>query len=410
MPIDVRPRAHDHLEELMVPLSTAFGMAPSPERVARARSLPELEVLFGAHDGGAVVGCGGAYTFGMTVPGGVAVETSGLTLVAVLPTHRRRGILRAMMRHHLDQAHARGQVLAALYASEGSIYGRFGYGMAALRGEMEIRKERAVFSRPSSDLAAGARVRLVSEEEAASTFPLVHERLRLARPGMLTRSDAWWRVRRTSDPEWLRAGRPPLQRVLLEIGGRPAGYALYRFGAAVFSTEKPIPIEVVECLADSLAATRALWTYLFSIDIVESFHASLVPPDHPLLFLIAEPGRLNLRLVDGLWVRLVDVGAALSQRGYPAAASREPLVIEVVDAFCPWNAGRYRLVDGAAARTDEPAEVVVDVDALGAAYLGSFSFSQLALGGRVTELRGGALERADGLFRAGLQPWCLEIF
>jgi predicted acetyltransferase len=189
--------------------------------------------------------------------------------------------------------------------------------------------------------------------------------------------------------------------------GRPAAYALYRLGAALAAMPPELPLDVVECIGDSPDATRAMWQYLFEIDLVQTFRATMLPVDHPLVLQLAEPARLKLQLQDGLWVRLVDVGAALSKRGYGAG---EPLVIEVADELCPWNQGRWRLSDGVARRTEEAADLAMDVATLGAAYLGAFTFSQLAHAGRVAQRSPRALEKADALFRTGLLPWCPEIF
>jgi predicted acetyltransferase len=405
MSIEIRALPREMAAELLGPISTAFGFAVTPERIERVRSVPELDTFLGACDGDAIVGASAAFDFEVTVPGGVAVKTSGLTLVAVLPTHRRQGLLRRMMVSHLDGAHRRGQSVAALYASEGGIYGRFGYGMAALRGEVELRRERAALG--GSVSGHDERFRLLTEEQAAVALPPVYERIRHQRPGMLSRSESWWRVRRLGDPDWLRAGRPPLQRVVLEVGGRPVAYALYRLGAALTTMPAELPLDVVECIGDSPGSTRAMWQYLFGVDLVQTFRASFLPVDHPVLLQIAEPARLGLRLQDGLWIRLVDVGAALSKRGYGPG---EPVVIEVTDELCPWNQGRWRLAAGVASRTDQDADLAMDVATLGAAYLGAFGFSQLAQAGRVSERSVGALRRADALFRADLLPWCPEIF
>jgi predicted acetyltransferase len=132
-----------------------------------------------------------------------------------------------------------------------------------------------------------------------------------------------------------------------------------------------------------------------------------LPPDHPLFLLLAYPRRARYRMYDGLWVRLVDVGAALSGREYAAEGS---VVFEVHDAVCPWNEGRWKLEDGAASRTEEAAELALDVDALGSAYLGAVSFAQLRDGGRVQELVDGAVGRADALIGWRPLPWCPEIF
>jgi predicted acetyltransferase len=406
--VDIRLVARDRLFELIGPISTAFGLGMTEDRAARFGSVPELDLLIGACEGEAIVGSAAAFSFDMTVPGGTAVRTAGLTIVAVLPTHRRRGILRQLMRRHLDEARRRGQAIAALYASEGGIYGRFGYGMAALRGEIDLSRDRTAF------VAGGAvpgdvRVRLVGEEEAALVCARIWERVRPTRPGMLSRSDTWWRVRRVSDPEPPHAGRPPLQRALVEIDGQAAAYALYRLGASMSAQSRDVPLDVVEALGDSPAATRALWRYLFDIDLVRSFRATHLPPDHPLVFLLADPARLRLCLGDGLWVRLVDVGAALSLRRY---GEGPPVVIEVDDRFCPWNTGRYLLGGAGVERTplDAEPELTLDVDALGAVYLGGFGVGALARAGRVVERAPGALRRADALLRCDLHPWCPEMF
>ena len=134
----------------------------------------------------------------------------------------------------------------------------------------------------------------------------------------------------------------------------------------------------------------------------------LLPVDHPLLLLVAEPRRLRWSVRDALWVRLVDVGAALAARAY---AATDPVVLEVVDEFCPWNHGRWRVSAAAVERTSAAADLSADVTALGSVYLGGFSWMQLARSLRVTELQPGGLARADALFtRHDPAPWCPEIF
>jgi predicted acetyltransferase len=194
--------------------------------------------------------------------------------------------------------------------------------------------------------------------------------------------------------------------VLVEQDGAPAGYALYRHKLSVVRGLSDSQIVVREALATN-EATPALWRYLLEIDWVARVTADLLPIDHPLIFLAARPRYLRLELHDGLWVRLVDVGAALSGRAYGGDG---PVVFDVRDDFCPWNAGRWRLEGGEAARSDEAADLALDVTALGSAYLGGFGFAQLARAGRVEELREGAIARADALFRADRTPWCPEIF
>lgn len=398
----------DQVAEFLGPLSATFGFALTPERVERLRGIAELDVLVGAYEGDSLVGSTGAFDFELTVPGGVAVPTAGLTHGAVLPTHRRRGLLRMLVRSLLEGAHRRGQPLAALYGLEG-IHWRFGFGIAARSGEIELRKEHAILSGARTAPGEGEtdRFRLVTEAEAATKFPPVYDRARRNRLGMLSRSDSWWRLRRLSDPAWLRADRPPLQRVLLERENQPVAYALYRFGAMVTWAAADLPLDVVECIGESPAALRAMWQYLFEIDLVRTFRATRLPLDHPLFFQLADPSPLRLQLRTGLWIRLVDVGAALPKRSYAAAV---PLVIEVSDEMCPWNQGRWYVSDRGASRTEESADLVMDVATLGAAYLGAFTFSQLAQAGNVSVRSAGALAKADALFRADLLPWCPELF
>ncbi|MFT3775118.1 MAG: GNAT family N-acetyltransferase [Minicystis sp.] len=404
MSIEIRPIAADRIAELMTPIGTAFGIAFTPLYLDRARSLTELDVRIGAYDGDTIVGAAGSFTFDMTVPGPVPVETAGLTLVAVVPTHRRQGVLRSLMREHLDGARARGQVMAGLWASEGPIYGRFGYGMAAVAGDVELPRDRTAFIGPA---APPWRARFLSEEEAMVVCPPIWDAARRTTVGMVTRSPGWWRARRLANPEGLRAGRGPLQRVLLEIDGRPAAYALYRFAYPVPHREPLPPIDVHEAMATSPGATRAIWRYLLDIDLAPSFRALQLSPDHPLLHMLADPRRLGMRLRDSVWVRLVDVAAALSKRGY---SSDGRLVIEVEDTFCPWNTGCYRIAGGVAERTGEAPDLAMGVSELSAAYMGGVSFSALAAAGRVIERREGALEEGDRMFRTARLPWCPETF
>ena len=160
-------------------------------------------------------------------------------------------------------------------------------------------------------------------------------------------------------------------------------------------------------MATSPEATAEIWRFLFDVDWMDRVRAGLLPVDHPLFLLLAEPRRLAYRMGDGLWVRLVDVGAALGARTYRAG---EPVVLDVADAFCPWNEGRWRVGQGAVARTEDDAALRLDVSALGSVYLGGFTFGQLARAGRLAELEPGGIDRADTLFATDRAPWCPEIF
>lgn len=382
-------------------ISHYFGNVVDEERAEQfARNLP-VERMLAARDGDEVVGGAGAFPFELSVPGGRRVAAGGVTVVGVLPTHRRRGVLGALMRVQLDDLHARGEPVAFLWASEGTIYGRFGYGMASLQVEIALARERTAYAAPAEPYG---RLRFVSRDEALAAYPPVYERVLERRPGMFARTAAWWE--RTL-PEAPRFGGPPHERVLLEADGAQQGYAVYQVHQTWAHGSSTGHVQVLEALGATPAATRAVWRYLLDLDWTAEIRADKLPVDHPLFLLLAEPRRLQAEVTDCLWVRLVDVGEALSARGYAAG---EELVLEVRDAFCPWNAGRWRLADGRAERTDAAPALALDAAALGTAYLGGFTFRELAEAFRVEELEPGAIARADAVFRADRAPWCPEIF
>ncbi len=404
MSVEVRRCAS--LEELRDGLNAIghyFGYDNQVEDAERFAQWMELERMHVAVEGGSIVGGTGAFTFRMSVPGG-DVPTAGVTVVGVLPSHRRRGILTALMREQLDDCRRRGEPLAALWASEGRIYGRFGYGLAARTGSMSLAREHTAFALPFEPRGV---VRLVGLDEAVQAFPRLYEQMRTCRPGMLSRDRAWWETRRLYDDPARRQGGP-LTRALLELDGRPAGYALYRvkqeWSRSGFSTGA---VTVLEAVAPTIEATQELWRWLLDFDWTSTFAADLLPLDHPLVLLLAEPRRMQLTVSDGVWVRLLDVDAALTARAY---AGDGEVALEVSDSFIQENAGVWRVSGAGVERTNAAPDLRLDVTALGSAYLGGFGFGELVRAARAEELTPGAAGRADALFRAEAQPWCGEIF
>jgi predicted acetyltransferase len=404
MSVEVR-RCGDlaELDRALMVIAQYLGAEPGGEMSKRFARLLPIERMHTAWDGGTIVGGTGAFALELSVPGG-SVACAGTTVVAVSPTHRRRGILRAMMRAHLDDAHERGDPLAALWASEETIYGRFGYGRAAFAGEVTIPRAHADFA---AQLERAGALRLVEAKEALELAPPIWEALARDRPGVFARTREWWELRPLADPPERRHGAGPKRFVVLELDGAAAGYAIYRHRPEWTSGLPTGNLVVVEAVGACRQATAELWRYLLDVDWVDSVTASLLPPDHPLVFLLAEPRRMRYRQGDGLWVRLVDVGAALAARTYPEDPE---LVLEVRDEFCPWNEGRWRLAGGACDRTTVSADLALDAEDLGAVYLGGVGVVQLAQGGRVEERTPGALARADVAFRNALHPWCPELF
>jgi predicted acetyltransferase len=394
------------VEEMIEALAVIFhyfGIKPKEEDADRWTRTLETPRMHAARENGAIVGGAGAFTFELTVPGGT-VRAAGITVVGVLPTHRRRGILSAMMRAQLDDVRRRGEPVAYLWASEETIYGRFGYGIASLCGEIELPRHATAFARP---VESGAQTRMLGEEEALEPFSRIYDRVRLESPGMFSRTQDWWKVRRLADPESRRQGGGVLNRILLTIDGRPEGYALYRMHQSMEGGASTGFLNVIEAVGATPGATAAIWRFLLDVDWIARVKAFQLPVDHPLFFLLARPRAMRFRVNDALWVRLVDVQAALAARTLGAG---DPVVFEVVDPFCPWNEGRHRVGGGRVERTNDAPDIALDVNGLGSVYLGGFSFAQLAASGRVQELRRDAIKRADALFPRGRAPWCPEIF
>jgi predicted acetyltransferase len=399
MSIEIRPpRGDDELRAGMQAAETAFGEELTDMDWAReSKSMPAARALVAFEDGRAV-GLAGAYSFELTVPGG-QLPVAGVTWVGVASSHRRRGILREFMTQQLQDFREWGEPIAALYASEPSIYGRFGYGIAAPGAGIDA--DRAAFSL-RDDIAPQGSWRLIGADEAYDRFAPVYERVRVQRPGMLTRTEHWWREHRLSDPKEWRHGAGPKLYALLELDGEAAAYAIYR---VKHDWDQKGEVRVTEAFGDGAAATRELWRYLFCIDLTGRVKYWLCDPAAPFFLMARDARSLNLKFGDGLWLRLVDLEAALRGRSYAGGS----VVLEVRDELCPWNAGRYR-VGEQVERTDDQADLELDIADLASAYLGAFDFHRLAHAGRVRALREGALEQASALFRTPLPPWCPEVF
>ncbi len=405
MPIEISAcRSTDEIIAALRPVAHYFGRTPVPPETDRFVPFVEPARVFAAREDGGVVGGCASFPLELTVPGGRSVETAGLTVVGVMPTHRRRGILRDMMRVQMDDVRRRGTPLAALWASEDTIYGRFGYGIASFSGDLDIRRSATAFAQP---FESRARFELCGEAEALEPMAEAYARARLLHPGMLRRDAEWWRQRRLADPESRRQGAGELNRVVMRHDGRPSGYALYRINQKFEGGVSVGHLQVVEALGVTPEATRDVWRLLFDVDWIDRVKATLLPVDHPLFFLLTKPREMNFQIHDGLWVRLMDVGAALAAR---RLGSAEPVVIEVADAFCPWNQGRWRVSERGAERAEAAADLACDVTALGSVYLGAFSWRQLLAAGRVVERRPDGAARADALFPSDGAPWCPEIF
>jgi predicted acetyltransferase len=397
-----------------------------PERLAISQRLFEPDRSLAAFDpssaafeapattrDGDIVGVAGAFSFQMTVPGAV-LPVAGVSYVSVLPTYRRRGILRSLMRRQLADIAARGQEpVAALWASEAPLYGRYGYGTAGSVAVFKFSRDEGTLNVPADESLA---LRLVSPAESLADLRLVYDSVRPVRPGFFARDDAWWDLA-LFDHESARGGFGPLRCVLAVDAAGPRGYALYRaqggWDAAEYLPASKIVIR--ELIAADPAAGAALWRDLLSRDLVTEVLAVNRPVDDPLLFQLADPRRARPNTGDGLWVRLIDLPRALRSRAYSCAVD---VVLEVSDELLEANGGRWRLrvpdpVSAAGItceRTTSPADVSLGVRELGAAYLGGTRLGTLAAAGLVTELRSGTLAPLSAAMNWDPSPWCPAIF
>ncbi len=316
-----------------------FGWVPTEQDTTRFSTMLPLERMHAVFDDGAIVAGAGVFPFEMTVPGG-KLPCAGVTVVGVLPTHRRRGLLRRMMDAQLDDVREREEPIAALWASEETIYGRYGYGLASV-GLYAQADRHAV--RIAGDRTSAAR--LVDADEALRSCKRVYERVARTRPGMIARTTDWWRLKPLDDEPQRRRGAGPLVHALFERDGRPVGYALYRLaqeGSSPDDWKKTIRVNEAFGVDDD--ATRDVWRFLLEIDWVDRIEAYHLPIDHPLPLLVDRINKLHLKVWDGLWIRVVDVPRALAERAY---AGTGRVTIEVVsDPRFPDNVGIWTIEDG----------------------------------------------------------------
>ncbi|MFF6995046.1 GNAT family N-acetyltransferase [Streptomyces sp. NPDC008313] len=385
-------------------LLRAFGGLPeTAEERELWDSLTEYDRCLGAWEGDSCVGTAGAFRFRLTVPGGAAVPTAGVTMVGVAATHRRRGVLTSLMRRQLEDVRSWGEPLAALTASEPVIYGRFGYGIGTLHLSAEIDTVRVGLSVPSG--TDDVRLRYADPAAVLDACEAVYARRVPGRPGMPERGPGWERFA-LLDPERNRDGASALQCVVAERDEEVVGYARFRVKPEWDAAGPKGTVVLVDLEALDPAAHAALWRFLFDIDLTSRLVARGRPMDEAWQHWVSDIRRCAPRVRDSLHVRLVDVGGALQARTYQAPVD---VVFDVEDAFCPWNEGRWRLTGdakGAACeRTDDAPDLALSVRELGAAYLGGVSLVSLAAAGRVREVRRGALAEASAAFLSPVAPW-----
>lgn len=399
---EVRSIGEGDLREFLDNLALAFNFDWKDEDRAHFAEFLEMDRTVAVYEGDVLVATAGAFSLDLTVPGGGRVPTGGTTIVSVRPTHRRRGLLRRMMSFHLDDVRRRGEPLAALWASDSGIYARFGYGLATRRLELEIEKGEVVFAGEPPP----GRVDLVDGADSLGAIRAVYDRAAAARPGMFARDEHWWR-RVRHDPEHHRDGLSSKRYALYTEDGEPHGYAVYRTKEKWERGHGSGKVDVVELITATPPARAGLWRYFCGLDLVTGLEAWNAPVDEALPWLVVNPRRVHTQVFDALWVRVMDVPAALSARHYRVPGR---VVFELTGSEA---AGVYELdagPDGAECKPShaEP-DLTLDAAALGAVYLGGTSLATLAAAGHATG-SAGAVRRADLMFSWHEQPWCQEVF
>jgi predicted acetyltransferase len=357
-------------------------------------------------DDGELVACHASYPYALFPVPGARTAVSGLTWVGVHPGHRRRGLLRGMIDEHFARSLGRGEAVSALFAAEPAIYGRFGYGLASHSLTVQVPRGAALREVPAAE-AGEPQIRIrfeaVDAERHADVVARIHASVE--RPGWATRSTPQARLSFLQDAPEHRAGAEPLRLALAEREGEPVGYALLRRRMDWQPAGPRGVVRVREIVAPTPDVARALWSVLVDLDLMSTVEAGLLAVDDPLLGLLVDTRAITARMSDNLWVRLLDLPAALGARRYQAPVD---VVLEVSDALLPTNAGRWRLVggpDGARlTRTEQAADLALDVRELGAAYLGGTSLTSLASAGLVAELSPGALTPAAVAFGWPVAP------
>jgi len=408
--IEIRPITDDELHQWALHTNRAFAGTPNPDRVDRLlRPNIRYEDTLAAFDGSELVATAHHEPTPLTLPGGQTLPCAGVTRVSVAPTHRRRGILRRVMETQLRQAYETGNPLAALWASETPIYGRFGYGLATIHEAWTIDRRDADFAWWAPEQRG--RVRFLQLDEAREALPAMFEEYASMRPGGMIRNNYRWAGIWEND-EWGSTAEKPLNIVVYESeSGEREGYAGYRMKGEWPDGVPTYKLNVQECVGLTPTAEVELWRYLLNVDLVSTVNIDDRPTDSALPWLMSDIRRLKRAPRDGIYLRVLDVPRALESRTYGAEGR---LTFQVNDPTCEWVDGCYALEatsDGASVtRTDEAAELVMHPAALGSMLLGTQSATVQARAGLIEERVEGALQRADALFRTDVAPLCLYHF
>ncbi len=406
---DIRSPDFDDLERFVEAMSGPFGFDlpegedEASELLSQMAKVWEPDRALIAIDGDRIVGTLGTFSFEMTVPGG-SLPVAGTSMVTVQVTHRRQGVLSAMMRAHLEEAVTHGDAAAALWASDSAIYGRFGYGMAAWSSEIEIDRTHVAFHRLAVEPAP---VEPVEVDELRGPAAEIYDRLRREVPGMVAHSEGWWdRIFR--DRPHLRRGATKARHGLVVEEGTPTGWVRYRLKDTEGHGHPAQDVIVSQMYATTPGAWSGLWTHVLSHDFGRTIRADLRSVDDPIHSLLRGVRRARTSVSDGLWFRILDVKKTLEGRSFGVEGR---LGLDVKDPLGIAN-GRYSLEfegSGTTVNRTDATEIEIDIEDLSALTLGGRSAIQLALAGRIQGPEE-AVEKLDRMFRGSRAPWSPVIF
>ena len=413
MTISIVPLTAADRQRLLDVAQSAYFFDPDAHPVDIVTKQYDWTRTFGANREGSdeLAGVYTSYDMAVTAPGPLdtlaQMPMAGLSWVAVHPDHRRRGVLREMITHHFSGLHEQGVALSGLHAAEVLIYGRFGYGISSVDLELELERG-TVFTAPSlEDAAAGVTTRffVADSDEAAAAVHELHLRCARDTLGAVSRPNRMARPLFVDLP-LTRQGREPWQVLLARVDGQPAGYAVFSRQEKWAHWLAKGTVTVRELAAADPATLLALARRLVDFDLTASIKISSRGADDPLLWWAGGPRAMGLKTFDSLWLRLVDVDAALTARGYSSVCD---VVLDVVDPVCPWNQRAWRLTvdrDGVATclPTSDDADLRLPVQALGAAFLGARSIAAQAHEGLVTELTSGSVRLLSRAMSSDREP------
>lgn len=404
--VDIRPIQEHELDAFVDLMDVAYLQDSKQDRRDHYRTINELDRSFGAFDGDQLVGTISAYSFDLTVPGERTLPMGGTTVVAVRPTHRRRGILRGMIDVHLDDVRRRAEPLAGLWASEASIYGRFGYGCAIDFVMLDVSSDAAAIAGP---IDHRTEIRMVDRPSFAAAAPQLYEEVRLTRPGGLTRTPEWWTARRLAELSSGGGGLSSYRYALASREGQLVGYVFYRTKDAVRDGVSRGEVHIAELLGTDVDAELALWRFIFGIDLTKTVKAPFRTVDDPILHRLIDRRAVKVSTSDGVYLRFMDLTKALAGRSYAVPGVLTFEITEPADIQ-----GTYRLEamsDGTAHCTHDEgsADMRLSARTLAACYLGGYRIGALAKAGRIAGVRD-KIRLADLMFSDQVAPIAREIF